>query len=65
MIVYTKIYRGIARSKKGTAYPIKEWCFDFDGKKSEVTLENFGIVVSETPLHLETKAASITTEPEN
>ena len=41
MKVKTNIFRGVARSKKGKEYPILEWCFEFDGKKSELTEENF------------------------
>ncbi len=52
MKVYTNIFRGVARHRDGKEYPIREWCFEFDGKKSEITAENFpNIKVSETPLH--------------
>lgn len=49
MIVRTNIFRGVARTKeyiessgkKGKSYPILEWCFYFDGKKTDLTEENF------------------------
>lgn len=49
MNVRTNIFRGIARTKehietngeKGKSYPILEWCFDYDGKKTDLTEENF------------------------
>ena len=41
MIVRTNIFRGVAVHKNGKTYPILEWCFDYDGKKTDLTEVNF------------------------
>ncbi len=41
MKVRTNIFRGVAVHKNGNTYPILEWCFDYDGKKTDLTEDNF------------------------